>query len=525
MGILSSSIEAPPRPLSRRTITFLLLIIAAGVLVRLHRIHDPMIGYRQCDTAAIARNFYENGMHLLSPQIDWRGNSSGYVESEFPLYTYFIAVLYRIFGVHEAIGRCVSIVIYVFSALLLFQLCRRMFDDSVALLAAFFYTIATLAYFLTRTFQPDALLALGSIAGVYYFWIWMEEGGIRAFLLSAVGICTAALIKPTNFYLGLPLAYLAWRSFGWRFLRRPELWLYAIAVILPPVLWFRHAYGLWLTAGNTFGVFGGWVKYRVFPPDVSMAVSAAKQILFRMMILVATPVGLVLLLVGFFTRPPGRIYLLHWWAAGFSVCAVIAAKGMEVHDYYQLPAVFLAAAWMGYGVAWLWNWARVPSRVMRPVLIAVCVFILAFSVWRWGLRIQIPSKEWDRVAFAARVQALTEPSALIIMVRPYRGLPGLYQHRTAQGEYLECDPVDFYRSHRVGWSLDDRQATSAFIETLRTRGARYFATAFPEIFQKYPELKADLDRDYTPLEVTPAWAIYRLDQAASRRANSAASKE
>jgi hypothetical protein len=232
----------------------------------------------------------------------------------------------------------------------------------------------------------------------------------------------------------------------------------------------------------------------------------------------------VFLLAGFFKRPPRGNYLLHWWAAGFSVFAVLAAKGL-VHDYYQLPAVFLAAAWMGYGVAWLWNWVRVPSRVMRPILIAACVSVLAFSVWRWEIKIAIPGKEWDRVALAARVQALTEPSALIIMMRPYRGLPDLYQHRTAQGEYLECDPVDFYRSHRVGWSLDDRQATQAFVETLRTRGARYFATAFPEIFQRHPELKADLDRDYTPLEVTSAWAIYRLDQPGSRGTESTTPKE
>jgi hypothetical protein len=90
-------------------------------------------------------------------------------------------------------------------------------------------------------------------------------------------------------------------------------------------------------------------------------------------------------------------------------------------------------------------------------------------------------------------------------------------HRTPEGEYLECDPVDFYRSDRKGWSLDERQATPEFIAALRQRGAKYFATGFPEIFQRHPELKAELDRSYTPVEVTPDWAIYRLDEQSQLR--------
>jgi hypothetical protein len=169
---------------------------------------------------------------------------------------------------------------------------------------------------------------------------------------------------------------------------------------------------------------------------------------------------------------------------------------------------------MAYGTAALWNSKLLSPRLLRPISVGATLFVVAFSVWRWEIRNHsTPQKEWDRIAFASRVESLTEPSAAIIMVRSYRGMPALYQHRTSQGEYLECDPVDFYHSHRTGWSLDDRQAALAFIETLRGRGARYFATAFPEIFEKHPGLKARLDAQYTPVDVTPRWAIYRLDKS------------
>ena len=132
------------QPPARLSLTILLVLIALGIVARLYRIQDPMLGYRPHDTASIARNFYQNGMHIFYPQIDWRGNSTGYVESEFRLYTYAVALLYHLFGVHEVIGRLVSVTAYALSALLLFALARRLFEDRAALLSVLFYSMATI---------------------------------------------------------------------------------------------------------------------------------------------------------------------------------------------------------------------------------------------------------------------------------------------------------------------------------------------------------------------------------------------
>jgi hypothetical protein len=36
--------------------------------------------WRECDYAAVARNFYREGMDILYPRIDWRGDGPGYAE-------------------------------------------------------------------------------------------------------------------------------------------------------------------------------------------------------------------------------------------------------------------------------------------------------------------------------------------------------------------------------------------------------------------------------------------------------------
>jgi hypothetical protein len=50
------------------------------------------------------------------------------------------------------------------------------------------------------------------------------------------------------------------------------------------------------------------------------------------------------------------------------------------------------------------------------------------------------------------------------------------------------------------------------VETRRQRGAKYFATFFPEIFDRHPDLRSALERNYQRVEVTPQWAIYRLEK-------------
>ena len=61
----------------------ILLVLLTAIIPRLPYVPVPIVGWhawRQADTAAIARNFYRDGMNLLYPAIDWSGAGPGYVE-------------------------------------------------------------------------------------------------------------------------------------------------------------------------------------------------------------------------------------------------------------------------------------------------------------------------------------------------------------------------------------------------------------------------------------------------------------
>ncbi|HEX9007526.1 MAG TPA: hypothetical protein VF889_09540, partial [Bacteroidota bacterium] len=104
--------ERPPRSRSWRNWA-IGLIFAAGVILRLvlpwHPADDRMLnGWRESDYTQLARNFDREGMNILLPRVDWRGDTPGYVEMEFPFIPWITAAAYRIFGYHEMFLRLIS---------------------------------------------------------------------------------------------------------------------------------------------------------------------------------------------------------------------------------------------------------------------------------------------------------------------------------------------------------------------------------------------------------------------------------
>ena len=111
--------------LSKNTI-YVVSIIIVGFLTRLININQPILevaGWRQCYTASIARNIYYNGMNIFYPQALRYGDTKGYIGgTKFNIYPYPVAILYKLFGVHECLGRLVSIAVFCGGAFFLYKL-------------------------------------------------------------------------------------------------------------------------------------------------------------------------------------------------------------------------------------------------------------------------------------------------------------------------------------------------------------------------------------------------------------------
>jgi hypothetical protein len=497
-----------------RPAQLLWLLILLGVAVRFYRIAGPFPDwhqYRQFDTAALARNLSEDSLNLFYPQVDWGGGSPGYVEVEFQAYTFLVAVAYRLFGVHEYLGRVLNFFFYAATAVLLFRVvCRIFADRRVGFVAVGFYSFLPLSFTVSRNFQPDTLMVLSTLAAIYYFWIWTEEQRLLPLAASAVTLALAVLIKPFCLYVGLPLLYLCWRRLGWRSVTRPILWVYTVVIIVPMAAWYLHAFHLWTLYGNTFGIFGGRVKGLYLGGDTVSAADVVKRVFHVILWEIATPPGFLLLIAGLFLRPPSNNYLLHWWAVSFLMTIPMLPAGHYGHNYYQLPLVLIASPMMAYALV------RALDRRIISWRGASIVFLVMAACGAWTLRPMIASSEEliTRIRFGRRVGQLVASDALVVFSYPLNYKPSWYSHRNADGELIAGDPTDFYNSHRKGWSLFSWQTSPEMLQKLANSNARYFATFYPKyLYQDMPSVKTFLETHAVPVEVTGRYVIYDLRPA------------
>lgn len=487
------------------------LIGVAAIAVRLIDLNAPFIdtwSWRQCDVAAIARNFLHNGYCFAWPQIDWAGNAPGFVGTEFPLLPYAVALVYDAVGVHEWVGRLETICFFALSLPFFFALVRRAFGELAARWALFFYSFAPLGIEAGRAFMPDMPSLSLSVIGLYCFLRWRQGHSWRSFLTAALTIALAILLKATTAIIGLPLLYLSVISIterGGNFDRgrRPrlhELILFALIALVPAALWYWHAWEIARTnyPYHFFGAGGfsimSWRWYG--------------GIFWRTATISLTPVLFILMLAGALTLPrrPGS-RLFHWWLVAM-IGFIIAVGYGNRHPWYQLPLVPIAASLAGLFCQECVDRLRAP-RVVRQFSGAFLAVIFAVAVF-FNARTYFAASSSDLRETGLALQRITPPTARIVAVD-------------------DGDPALLYYAQRTGWHFlekqgiwqgpprDGRQAI-ADLERLRRQGAHYIAFPLRTRWwlDYYRELAVYLNTAAVPVEVTPRFAIYRLPRSGGK---------
>lgn len=482
----------------RKTSTILLLILAFALAVRLVHIDFPVGGFaawRQADTAAMSRNFFEQGYDFFRPQIDWGGNGPGYVETEFPLYQYLVALLYGLFGPQEWLGRALSTACALLSVVGLFLFVRKVFNQRVALWAAGFYALGPLNIFYSRAFMPESMMLMASVWGVFFFYRWTTEDRLSDLALSALCIALAALLKITALFLGVPLLWLAWSKFRWAFLSKPVLWTYATLVLVLVGVWYYHAHMLYLQSGLTFGIWlPGKNKWGMVGPLFSLKFYNDvffKSIAERHL----TYAGFFLFLIGLFLHresPAERLF--DWWLIGFLFFVAVVTTGNQIHEYYQLPVVIPAAVFVGKALdrftrRGAWQEGR---RTLTAVVWCCLVFFLLLSAHRvyHYLKGEDPSGPLFQLADA--VQQYSAAGDLVIAFDDY-------------------DPIFLYRSHRKGWHCTVAELSEKFLDEKSQQGAKLLFADQSVIHDSNAESAfAEVKRHYRVLAQNAEYVIIDL---------------
>ncbi|XHR84317.1 MAG: ArnT family glycosyltransferase [Gloeotrichia echinulata GP01] len=440
----------------------LLFLCALALSVRLYNINSPIIGihsWRQSDTAAIARNFYENGLNFFYPQIDWGGNSPGYCETEFPIYSFIVALIYKVFGVHEFWGRLFSVICFIVALYFLYQLVIKYYNSKIAFWSCLCFTILPLNIYYSRTFQPESMLLMCSVIGIYYFSNWLESEKYPDLILSATFVALACLIKVLPvIYLGIPLFYLAWTKFGIRIFAQLSLWIYSIFILATLFLWYSHAHQLFLEYGNTFGFSADSTDRYNY--QIIFTLNFWTELIFRTAVRHFAIFCFPIFITGLFIRrKTPREYVFDVWLVAVILTWVLVPVTSVVHEYYQLPFMLPGVVFIGKACSqYLDN--HQPVKHSKAIVLCLCLALVTGSaIYAIDYMFKERTDQSGVLKLAEQVKQTTPDKSLII---------------SSTGG----DPTLLYLSHRQGWLINHSDITEEYIIAKEKLGAKYLVGSF-----------------------------------------------
>jgi 4-amino-4-deoxy-L-arabinose transferase-like glycosyltransferase len=510
----------------RLAITMSILAVA----VRLIWINQPYIdnwSWRQSDVAAIARNYFQGGFHFGHPQINWAGDQPGYVGTEFPVLPFFAAICYKIFGVHEWVGRIQAVILFAVSLPFFFLLVRKISGEIAAVWALFFYSFAPLGMMAGRCFMPDMPSLALSIIGFYFFQRWIDEselsaaslrrgwrtgstrlrhsyGGQASFLVAAIAISLSILIKLPSAIIGAPLACLAFQRFQLSVFRRLDLWFFAAIALLPAALWYGHAYqvALQFYPHHFFGA--GGVKIMSMAWYLKIAAQIATSTLTPFLLILAGAGVLITSLrsaPAWQARSTSSARPFRWWLAAMILFIVIVGYGNR-HQWYQLPLIPIAAAFAGAACAFIGT--KITSRAVIITFSILLAVSFSSSAFLYARSFYQSSAAPLREA-GLKLKAITPSNTLVVAAD-------------------NGDPTVLYYAERKGWHFlekngiydgEPRDSAQAIVdlEELRKRGASYLVVTSNTSWwlDYYEQLGEYVRRTATLMDETSDFKIYKLN--------------
>ena len=364
-------------------------------------IRDP---WRECDIGAIARNYDREGMNLLYPRIDWRGDGPGYAEMEFPLFPWLIAVSYRLFGTHEVAGRLITYAFSLGALAVYFSLANDLLPAAGSLAAGLFFATSPLVIRISNSLQPDGLMMLAYLLAAYAFLRWLDQD-TRGWFWLATGLTALAILAKAN-AAHIGLAMLGWllHRRGLRALADGRVWAFGALSLLPGALWYAHAHSLWLRFGNSLGLSNEshWIGLYFFQ-DPSFAVRIGRTELVYVWAISGVIVAAAGLLAD---RSRDSVACALYWLASVAAFYLLAVHTVAATwgAYYHAVAVPAVGLLFGAGVEQAIRLAADPHRrrlmAAVPAALAGIALLLALRSAHPELRLALAA------AFGAASAAL-----------------------------------------------------------------------------------------------------------------------
>ena len=459
------------------------IILAIGGYLRVkdfsHDIDGPHV-LRQSHVASNIEHFLACGI-LCVP--DTYAKSLQYKMYDFPLYQHMVTILCSFFSTEVVqTGRAVNIILYGLLYIVLYQLMNhwqlsRQFIATVLLL----YTFSPLHIFFSRAIIPDNLAISLAFLSFLCFLKWQTPTRPSSKLMYACMVMTgmlATLIKnPT--YLPFVIAIILWFivQHQWRRLFSKEMLLFG-ALIFGTVIAFK-LFSNYVNSGSfrTPAWDYAWYFSTLSQRMQSLTYTRIIHRFFRELV---SPPVFILALLGLFQyvfdkRGSGEKIAMLGLLGGSGVTILLFLNVNSLHNYYQLPYVFLPCFFAGYFIDNFFIQLKKHMKGYRILRTTLALTALMSIFWIFTLHItrfyMLPRTE-PRIPMtqALFIQAHTAPNAFILYTVP---------------DGNTNDPSFLYFAKRFGYNISPSSLSVLRIQEL----VQKYAPAYEEIYLYLPKVQ------------------------------------
>jgi hypothetical protein len=482
------------------------LLFATALGIRLYHSNDPPLNFhatRQYRSLIIARGFYYD--HLAAVP-EWKHRvascsqrNQGVLEP--PIMEFLVAAGYRVLGGERLwLPRLLSTLFWLTGGVFLYLIGRRVASEDAALFGLGFYLFLPFAVVASRSFQPDPLMVMLMLAGVWAILRYDERPTTPRLAGAAVLASAAFLVKPGGVFVLLAafLAMVAGRR-GIRALWSRPVLLFLVITLLPTLI----VYGYGLVSG-TF-----------------LVQEAQKTVLPRLWVSpffwrgwlhqIGGTVGFVCFigaLLGTASVRPGgpRTLMASLWA-GYIAFGLALNYNLATHDYYQLQLVPVVALSTGPVMALVVNEANQRRRSLGWCLASSAVVLLA-----WVLSIAMSKARLASPDLAREVRSREEigekvnHSTRTIFLSGDYGVPLEYHGLLSGAAWPLASDLEWERlAGQPPLSPEER-----FRAWFSQKSPEYFIVEDRLEFEHQPDLKRFLTERYPIIAQSDDYLIFTL---------------
>lgn len=223
----------------------LVLILLFILILRIPYINNSPYeqgeNWRQSDTESIARNFVEYQFNIFYPQFNYDGPMPNYVQLEFQITTFIIAVLYHFFGYHYVIARAVPIAFFMGSCVFLYWIAKNFYSKEQAIIVLMLYGIFPINIYFSRAIMPESAALFFYLGAFYYFIKWLNRENIKEIMISSIFTALAISQKIPTVFIGIPMLVLVLLKYNINIFKIKEVYMFGMVSLGIPVLYFKWA--------------------------------------------------------------------------------------------------------------------------------------------------------------------------------------------------------------------------------------------------------------------------------------------